>query len=471
MGYILIEEVQSQHEYNFPYIKIDRNAIDESIKGAEAFIIVGESDCFFEAVCRDIRNLGGSKVYLRPIIFLGEKKLPARIAAMADAFVNISELDNETFKKELKRIDRINDAIRKIDPTDEEKRDDRFLRVLKFILTRDKKIEPARDWTSFFGLTYPQIEPFFRKNDHELYNTLEFLEDNGSIEGDFFEKIHLCNRCYCGFLNFIEVCPNCGSSDLVEEDLIHHFPCAYVGPESDFVRDGQLICPKCDKMLEGLGADYDKPAVIYKCNQCGFVAQEPDVKTICNNCEKESLPEDLILQTVKIYKMTSLGENFAIYGFESPLLKSLREQLNILPYSLFLSLIQIELERSKRYGVESSVLAFNIANLNDIYEKLGKNIDMLLKEIGALILIMMETRKCDILTVLNEGTVLLLLPHTPPQGAKVAKNRLVTQIQKLIKENVGINPVIKSSILSISQKEIKQSDELIEELLNDLKRD
>ncbi|WP_456457527.1 TackOD1 domain-containing metal-binding protein [Nitratifractor sp.] len=471
MEYILIEEHKTSIELNFPYKKVKRSEINNELKAPEAFIILGNSEEFFEAICRDIRNLSAPKVYLKPIIFLTEDKLSPRVSAMADSVISTPELASDAFKIELKKIDKINDAIRKIDPTEEEIGVDRFLKVLRFLVTRNKRIEPVRDRTSFFGLSYPSLECFFSKNDYELYNTLDFLEKNGSIEGDFFEKIHLCNRCFCGFLNFIEVCPNCGSSDLVEESLIHHFPCAYVGPESDFMKEGQLICPKCNKKLEALGVDYDKPADIYRCNKCGFIAQEPDVKAICNNCEKESLPEDLILQTIKIYKVTSLGENFAIYGFESPLLKPLQKQLNILPYNLFSNLIQIELERAKRYGVESSILAFNIANLHDIYVKLGKNIDMLLKEIGALIMIMMETRKCDILTVLNEGTVLLLLPNTPPQGAEVAKNRLVSQIQNLIKENVGIEPVIKSTILWISQRNTKHSDELIEELLNNLKSD
>jgi len=470
MEYILIEEKKSSIDFNFPHIKLENNNINNDIIVPEAFIVVGDSNNFFEDVCRNIRNLDSPKIYLRPIIFLTNNKLSNRVVAMADAVVNPPKSYDDAFKSIVKKIDKINDAIRKIDPTEEQREVDRFLRVLRFIFTRGKNIKPVRDRTSFFGLTYPQLECFFPEDDYELYNTLTFLEENGSIEGNFFEKIHFCNKCYCGFLNFIEVCPNCGSADLLEENLVHHFPCAYVGPESDFMKNGQLICPKCDKKLEGLGVDYDRPAVIYKCNQCGFIAQEPDVKTICNNCEKESSPEDLILQTIKVYKLTSLGENFAIYGFESPLLRSLREQLNILPYNLFLTLIQIELERSKRYGVDSSVLAFRIVNLNDIYVKLGKNIDKLLKEIGALILIMMETRKCDVLTVLNEGTVLLLLPHTPLKGAETAKNRLISEIYSLIEENVGIKPIIKSSISEISPKEIINSDTLIEELLNSLKK-
>lgn len=474
MEYILIEEVREDKvrvDYGFSLKRLKKSEICDDLNTVEAYIIEGKSEDFFEEACRDIRNLSVPEHYLIPIVFLTESELSHRVASMADAVVDLDKFDGSLPEPDLKKIDSINDAIRRMDPTAEGEREDRFLRVLRFIFSRNKKIFPVRDWTSFFGLSYPQLEPFFPKNDHQLFGTLDFLEENGSIEGNFFENVHFCNRCYCAFLNFIEVCPNCGSADLVEENLIHHFPCAYVGPESDYMKDGLLICPKCDKKLESLGVDYDKPAVVYTCNQCGFVAQEPDVKTVCNHCGKETSPDDLILQTIKVYALSSLGENFAIYGFESPLLKSLREQLNILPYKLFMTLVQIESERSKRYGVESSLLAFNITNLNNIYLKLGKNIDRLLKEIGALILIMMETRKCDVLTVLNEGTILLLLPHTPRNGAKVVENRLISDIQKLIKENVGIEPVIKSSILEISRKNFKEADKLIKELLGKLKQD
>ena len=468
MEYFLIEERKSSVKLPLPYKRIDRKEIKDGSRVPEAFVVVGNSDGFFEDVCRNIRHLGSPKVYLKPVIFITEGKLSPRVSAMADAVFSSGDLDGDDLNFELKKIGKINDAIMKINPTEDEREDDLFLRVLRFIFTRGKRIEPVRDRTSFFGITYPQLECFFSKEDYALYNTLEFLEENGSIEGDFFEKVHFCNRCHCSFLNFIEVCPNCGSANLLEENLIHHFPCAYVGPESDFMKGGQLICPKCNKKLKGLGVDYDKPAVIHKCNQCGFVTQEPDVKTICFNCEKESSPEDLIVQTIKVYTLTSVGENFAIYGFESPLLKALREQLNILPYNSFLTLIQLELERSKRYGVESSVVAFQIVNLNDIYAKLGKKTDRLLKEIGALIKV--ATRKSDVLTILNEGMVVLLLPHTPLKGADVVKNRIVSEIHKLIEENVGVKPSIESSMSEISKKDIKQPDKLVEELLKNLKQ-
>ncbi len=468
MEYFLIEEKKLSVKLPLPYKRIDKKEIKDGSRVPEAFVVFGNTDDFFEEVCRNIRHLGSSKVYLKPVIFFAERKLSPRVSAMADEVFSSSELDEDTIKFELKKISRINDAIRKINPIEDEKEDDLFLRVLRFIFTRDRRVEPVRDRTSFFGITYPAIESFFSKEDYALFSTLEFLEENGSIEGEFFEKVHLCNKCHCSFLNFMEVCPNCGSASLFEESLVHHFPCAYIGPESDFMKDGQLVCPKCSKKLKGLGVDYDKPAVIHKCNHCGFFTQEPDVKTVCFNCERESSPEDLIAQTIKIYTLTSTGKNFAIYGFESPLLKALSEQLNILPYNSFLTLVQLELERSKRYGVESSAIAFQIKNLNDIYAKLGKKTDNLLKEIGSLI--NMATRKSDILSILNKGTILFLLPHTPLKGAEVVKNRLVIEVDKLIKENVGINPITESSISEIPKKEAKEPEELVDELLKNLKQ-
>ena len=468
MEYFLIEEKDSLKKFPFSYKKIEKDEINDSLRIPEAFVVVGNSEGFFEEVCRNIRHLGSPKVYLKPVIFVDERKLYPRVAAMGDSVFSSTEIDENDFNFELKKIDKINDAIKKIYPTEVERGDDLFLRVLRFIFTRDKRIEPVRDRTSFFGITYPQLECFFSKEDYALYNTLEFLEENGSIEGDFFEKVHFCNRCHCSFLNFIEVCPNCGSANLSEESLLHHFPCAYVGPESDFLKSGLLICPKCNKKLKGLGVDYDKPAVIHKCNHCRFVTQEPDIKSICFNCEKESLPEDLIVQTIKTYTLTSIGENFAIYGFDSPLLKAMREQLNILPYNSFLTLIQLELERSKRYGVKSSIVAFRIVNLNDINAKLGRKTEGLLKELGALIKVI--TRKSDVLTILNEGIVLLFLPHTSLEGADLVNNRLLMESHKLIEENVGIRPVIESSMFEISKKNIKQPDELVEELLKNLKK-
>lgn len=472
MEYFLIVENESFLEYvklPFDYVKIDINKVDEISKAPEAFVIAGNHANFFEEVSKKIRHLDSPKIYLKPIIFITDNKLEPKIAGLSDESFNLAEIDQNSYRFELKKIDSINNAIKRINISEDDTEDDLVLRILRFIYTRGGVVEPVRDRTSFFGLTYPSLNSFFSKEDYGLFNTLKFLEENGSLSGEFFGKVHLCNRCHCSSLNFMEVCPNCGSPDLMEENLIHHFTCAFVGPEGDFLKGEQMICPKCGKKLKGIGVDYDKPGVIFKCNQCGYVTQEPEVKTLCFNCGKESLPEDLIVRVFKTYTLSSIGENFAIYGFENPMLRGLREKLEIIPYDSFLSILKLEIERSKRYGVESSMIAFQINNLNELYVRLGGKTDSFFKEIGNLI--KMSIRDSDVLSIINEGLVLILLTHTPYKDGIVVINRLVNEIYNLVSGNIGIKLNVESSSVGISKNSgISVPNELLEEVLKNLKK-
>ncbi len=472
MEYFLIVENESflkSIKLPFDYTKIDINKIDEIPKIPEAFVIAGNQANFFEEVSKKIRYLDSPKIYLKPIIFITESKLEPKIAGLSDKSFNLTELNENLYGFALKKIDSINNAIERINVSEDDAEDDLALRILRFIYTRGGKIEPVRDRTSFFGLTYPPLNSFFSKEDYGLFNTFEFLEKNGSLAGEFFGNVHLCNRCHCGFINFMEICPQCNSPDLTEENLIHHFPCAFVGPEEDFLKSGHMICPKCGKRLKGIGVDYDKPGVIFKCNQCNYVTQEPNVKTVCFNCGKESLPEDLMVQVFKIFTLTSVGENFAIYGFENPMLRGLREKLDILSYDSFLNILKLEIERSKRYGIESSIAAFQIENLNELYIRLGGKTDIFFREIGNLI--KMSIRDSDVLSIINEGLVLILLTHTPYKNGMVVINRLVSEIYNLASENIGIKLNVESSSVSISKNSnISEPNELLEMVLKNLKK-
>ena len=62
-------------------------------------------------------------------------------------------------------------------------------------------------------------------------------------------KEHLCPKCNHSHLLYTECCPKCGSSNLQIQNIIHHFSCANVSPESTYNVGGMLVCPKCHKKL------------------------------------------------------------------------------------------------------------------------------------------------------------------------------------------------------------------------------
>jgi GGDEF domain-containing protein/RNA polymerase subunit RPABC4/transcription elongation factor Spt4 len=467
--YYVIKSDDINFEYNmYKYgkrIKIDE--INNSIETLDAFFIITNSRKFFLEACENIRQLTNYHLYLKPVILITDSLNSSWEKEMADLHINQEQIENEekTTKKISQVINRINDVINKriLDAGSDE---NIYLKILRFIYTREGEILPIRSVRSYFGLSYPPLECFLSNNKYEIFSLLNILEENGSLIGTFYEKVHLCNECQCAFLNFMEVCPNCGSADLAQENLIHHFPCAYMAPEKDFVKGDRLVCPKCKKQLKGLGVDYDQPSSIFRCNHCGYVTQDPEVKTICFNCGKESSPEDLILKTVKKYNITSIGENFALYGLESPLIRILKkEELNIMPYDAFKMLIQIEIERNKRYKVTSSIILLRLENINKIYERMGNKLDDLLKEISAII--KNSTRNSDAITVLNESLILVFLSHTPSEGAKIVMDRITESVKNLISENLGIKPIVSASYIEIT-KDYKNSTVLLENLLKRL---
>ena len=113
---------------------------------------------------------------------------------------------------------------------------------------------------------------------------LETLADLDLLQRRHFVRTHGCTKCGAARLQIYEACPACGSGDLVEEVLIHHYRCGCQEPESHFIQGHLLICPKCRRELTHLGVDYGKPGTIVTCRACGTVNSEPRIDFVCMDC-------------------------------------------------------------------------------------------------------------------------------------------------------------------------------------------
>ncbi|MCM1531381.1 MAG: hypothetical protein NC048_03070 [Bacteroides sp.] len=130
----------------------------------------------------------------------------------------------------------------------------------------------------------------------------------------FIDKAHVCPECRQSHLLFFECCPKCGSSDIREEPMLHHFRCANVSPESTYQWDGELRCPKCHHTLRHIGVDYDKPSSIFTCRQCDNTFMYPDMRVLCPTSRKTFVPDDLLPVDVMEYEFTPEGiKAFATY--------------------------------------------------------------------------------------------------------------------------------------------------------------
>ena len=123
----------------------------------------------------------------------------------------------------------------------------------------------------------------------------------------FIERMPLCPFCLHSHLLFAECCPECECSELVKEPVLHHFRCANVSPESTYLFDGQLRCPKCKRFLRHIGVDYDDPARVYICQSCRSAFVKPRMKVVCLECGQQTKTSDLRMVDNIEYEFTEKG--------------------------------------------------------------------------------------------------------------------------------------------------------------------
>ncbi|MDF1776254.1 MAG: response regulator [Rhizobiaceae bacterium] len=188
------------------------------------------------------------------------------------------------------------------------------------------------------------------------------LTENGLLRPIFFDRLHECGHCGSARLNVREECPECHSANLSEEPYLHHFRCAYQGPESDFRSGDDLICPKCRRELSHFGRDYDKPGIMVSCATCGTSTSEPTVGFVCVDCAARSDGEAVRTRDVFSYALTEKAVGYleageAFLGFTQ---KSLR--FSDLPFDLVVALN----EEARRYNQDQTSFALlNIAYENE----------------------------------------------------------------------------------------------------------
>jgi hypothetical protein len=168
----------------------------------------------------------------------------------------------------------------------------------------------------------PAFDPTSR--DLVAYNTLpgaglvgreaEALCGEGLFKRTFFERLHACARCHSRRLIVREECARCRSSQLGEEQYVHHFRCAFQGPEADFRLGDDLVCPKCRRELSHFGYDYDRPGTMVACSACGHATSECAIGFVCLDCGAHADGESCPTIDVFSYELTEHGKAFAEHG-------------------------------------------------------------------------------------------------------------------------------------------------------------
>lgn len=127
---------------------------------------------------------------------------------------------------------------------------------------------------------------------------LESLQYLGVLQEMVIDRIQLCPKCH-GLPTFRQGCRKCGSARFATDRLVHHFPCAHVGPIADFETPQGLVCPKCRTRHLIAGADFEYLTGQYHCLVCHANDTELEQVGHCVRCGFRFSGHQSIVQDVK----------------------------------------------------------------------------------------------------------------------------------------------------------------------------
>jgi hypothetical protein len=426
-----IEYLSTKYIYVSPSrdLKIDRSLAYVGI------ILDGKNSDFVKMIIKRIRGNNNPLIYLKPIIILnGNAHRDPFVKALIDGVIysfdqipliheNVSTI-NELYGQ-LTIINSISYEALTIS------------KLLYFMYTRELKVLDATPYSlSNTHYSYPFLSCNF--SNFEEYQVLEILEiavQEGIFKSKFIDRIYLCPNCKSGHLSYRETCPKCGSPQTDSFDIIHHFPCAFVGPITDFNNDvdDQLNCPKCSKKLKHIGVDYDKPSVLHQCKNCDNRFQDFHVKAKCMSCTVDNPVNSLIDREIYDYQLTKKGENYAIQGYVSTP-KNIEDIIGTVKYDTFRTVVKYEIERLRQTEGISNVVALTIMNVGQFYAKVGTNgQQVLLKDIVAEI--RSSIRSSDMITFYSSSVILVTMFEIPTRIAKRIMDEIVRLLDVLTKNN------------------------------------
>ncbi|HEY6161164.1 MAG TPA: hypothetical protein VI112_08070, partial [Bacteroidia bacterium] len=288
----------------------------EHLIGYDALIIDAQDTQFTRLMIKKLRSQFNPEYYLKPIILLNPRESnDPIIKTLSDGIL----FSIEQIKDLTATVKQIFFRTTQLDYNAPSSFQGQMIKkVFNYMFTRDMRtLAPHVDLGSAIGYTYPELSVNFEGNEEaQVLEILDWAEKEGLIWPDFHDRIYLCNSCSNGFLIYREVCPHCNSSNTTSQDLIHHFPCAFIGPVSDFRNnvDNAMVCPKCHKSLRHIGVDYDKPSVINHCNNCDKNFQDFYVKAKCLACQQDTDVQFLVPRSIYVYKLTKKGRTIAVNG-------------------------------------------------------------------------------------------------------------------------------------------------------------
>lgn len=417
------------------------------------------------AFLKQVRVSYVESIYLVPIFILSmNNTIDSFSESMSDGV--IQSLQEEAFMGAYNAIDQ---RIKQLQSTDNTDQDIKIQnKLLRYHYSRQTRIRPIISAQSHTGYIFPLLSLHYNNaNTEEKFAMLDKMVAKEYFRLRYEDIVHLCTNCYSGFLNYREVCPKCSSSDLYTENLVHHFVCAHVAPESDYISGDQMICPKCNRLLRHIGVDYDKPSLVYTCNNCGHHFQDSIMQALCMNCTTVQKVDSLIERKIYNYELTALGEEAAIGGI-LPSEQKETELPGFIGFSTFNIFLKYEIERIKNSGKTSSIGSLSLRTPSALSSSLGVKYNTVVSEVADFI--KNATLATDILSFINNNTFLIISPDNDKFRLESLLNNIRHSVQKLIDSNIDEASII-VKIKAENIDSVKNHNDLINGLLTNNRAD
>ncbi|GET28247.1 hypothetical protein SD074_04490 [Prolixibacter sp. SD074] len=394
---------------------------------ADALVLDWQQPDHTTALLKKIRSSFIESIYLLPVfIFNADGIVGDTERALSDG--ELSVVQEEPIVKVIRQVKKRREDFT---PHETNSSENRILtKLFRYMYTRDKALSPEVDVMAHMGYEYPLIRLHYPAGESmEMLKILRRGTDNDFFQGTFVDKTHICPSCHSGHLNLREVCTQCASAHISSENLIHHFVCAYMGPEGDFMTKQGLVCPKCNRQLRHIGVDYDKPSVIYRCHDCRHEFQEPDITALCLNCKTLTPVENLKEIVLDKYVLTDLGRDAARTGIK---VEGEEREFTIpgfVNFGTFLTFLRFEIERIKVSGKESQMGSVSL-NLPARLRSNRQQFERVVLDISDFI--RNNTDSSDILSFASDNTFFMIFPEKGDTAVATMLNDFRNSIEKLL---------------------------------------
>jgi len=260
---------------------------------------------------------------------------------------------------------------------------------------------------------------------------LEDMADADLVRRRFYQRVHQCSQCASSRLHARECCTSCHSSQLVESPLVHHYSCAFQGPQSLFDTADGYVCPKCRKQLRHYGVDYDKPGSVISCADCGATQSEPEVGFTCLDCDSYTSGDHAAHRDWYHYDLLPDGVA-ALRSGELPHESALDPHVRSHSLRNFRFAVARLLAVAQRHDRPLTLCRIHLNN-DALVAQEGRRGFL---EISRFVrdLIAENLRESDLLSSLPDGSVLCCLPETEQNVAEAA----CVQLRRIIGRSIRV---------------------------------